>query len=122
MMENAHFGEIGAFSTVGLFSGTAAVRTNTGIAGEDILQHSPVAVGSDGMIYPLVMDAGNLDTKKYIAIGISQGPVNAGDNVGFYISGDFNPDAISWHPVADTIEKRKAVFYGTMININKVIV
>ncbi len=96
------------------FAGEAPIITDSAAALAAIVQYEACALTPTG-ITPYV-DATHTKDQLVIA-GNAAAAAGAGYRVGYYTSGKFNHEVVTWPAEYDTWLKRKAFVAGTNINI-----
>lgn len=114
--------DLGTYTPVQLFAGSADVVTDSFPVGATMAQYQVFAVNAAGAAVPH-NPAANDGTEK--AVGITAFAVTYSaqtpSHVSGYIGGDFNHEALVWHADTDTLAERKAAFLRTNIAIKKLV-
>lgn len=112
--------DLGTFTPVELFAGSADVVTDTFPVGADLETYQVFAVNAAGAAVPHDPTASD-GTEKAVGITCFAVTLSAGGHVSGYIGGDFNHEALKWHASLDTLAERKAAFLRTNIAIKSLI-
>ena len=75
------------------FAGEFPTLTDSGIAGEDIKEHMPVAKDENGNIIPLKKTEGEMKAENDV-IGISAAAALQSEPVVYYVTGEFFAEAL----------------------------
>ena len=112
--------DLGTYSPVHLFAGSADIVTDHFPVGADLAQYQVFAVNAAGAAVPHDPTAAD-GTEKAVGITLYAVTLSAGGNVAGYIGGDFNHEVLVWHSSLDTLAKRKAAFLRTNIAIKSLL-
>ncbi|BES53361.1 MAG: head decoration protein [Aeromonas veronii] len=112
--------DLGTYSPVHLFAGSADIVTDHFPVGANLAQYQVFAVNAAGAAVPHDPTASD-GTEKAVGITLYAVTQSAGGNVAGYIGGDFNHEVLVWHSSLDTLAKRKAAFLRTNIAIKSLL-
>ena len=112
--------DLGTYSPVHLFAGSADIVTDNFPVGASLAQYQVFAVNAAGAAVPHDPTASD-GTEKAVGITLYAVTLSAGGNVAGYIGGDFNHEVLVWHASLDTLAKRKAAFLRTNIAIKSLL-
>ena len=112
--------DLGTYSPVHLFAGSADIVTDNFPVGASLAQYQVFAVNAAGAAVPHDPTASD-GTEKAVGITLYAVTQSAGGNVAGYIGGDFNHEVLVWHASLDTLAKRKAAFLRTNIAIKSLL-
>ena len=112
--------DLGTYSPVHLFAGSADIVTDNFPVGANLAQYQVFAVNAAGAAVPHDPTASD-GTEKAVGITLYAVTQSAGGNVAGYIGGDFNHEVLVWHASLDTLAKRKAAFLRTNIAIKSLL-
>lgn len=112
--------DLGTYSPVHLFAGSADIVTDNFPVGANLAQYQVFAVNAAGAAVPHDPTASD-GTEKAVGITLYAVTQSAGGNVAGYIGGDFNHEVLVWHSSLDTLAKRKAAFLRTNIAIKSLL-
>ena len=112
--------DLGTYSPVHLFAGSADIVTDHFPVGATLAQYQVFAVNAAGAAVPHDPTASD-GTEKAVGITLYAVTQSAGGNVAGYIGGDFNHEVLVWHSSLDTLAKRKAAFLRTNIAIKSLL-
>ena len=112
--------DLGTYSPVHLFAGSADIVTDNFPVGANLAQYQVFAVNAAGAAVPHDPTASD-GTEKAVGITLYAVTLSAGGNVAGYIGGDFNHEVLVWHASLDTLAKRKAAFLRTNIAIKSLL-
>ena len=112
--------DLGTYSPVHLFAGSADIVTDNFQVGANLAQYQVFAVNAAGKAVPHDPTAAD-GTEKAVGITLYAVTQSAGGNVAGYIGGDFNHEVLVWHASLDTLAKRKAAFLRTNIAIKSLL-
>ena len=112
--------DLGTYSPVHLFAGSADIVTDHFPVGASLAQYQVFAVNAAGAAVPHDPTASD-GTEKAVGITLYAVTQSAGGNVAGYIGGDFNHEVLVWHSSLDTLAKRKAAFLRTNIAIKSLL-
>ena len=112
--------DLGAYSPVQLFAGSADIVTGNFPVGANLAQYQVFAVNAAGKAVPHAPAAAD-GTEKAVGITLYAVTLSAGGNVAGYIGGDFNHEVLVWDASLDTLAKRKAAFLRTNIAVKSLL-
>lgn len=112
--------DLGTYSPVHLFAGSADIVTDHFPVGGNLAQYQVFAVNAAGAAVPHDPTASD-GTEKAVGITLYAVTQAKGGNVAGYIGGDFNHEVLVWHSSLDTLAKRKAAFLRTNIAIKSLL-
>ena len=112
--------DLGTYSPVHLFAGSADIVTDNFPVGANLAQYQVFAVNAAGKSVPHDPTAAD-GTEKAVGITLYAVTLANAGNVTGYIGGDFNHEVLVWHSSLDTLAKRKAAFLRTNIAIKSLL-
>ena len=112
--------DLGTYSPVHLFAGSADIVTDNFPVGANLAQYQVFAVNAAGEAVPHDPTASD-GTEKAVGITLYAVTLANAGNVTGYIGGDFNHEVLVWHASLDTLAKRKAAFLRTNIAIKSLL-
>lgn len=112
--------DLGTYSPVHLFAGSADIVTDNFPVGASLAQYQVFAVNAAGAAVPHDPTASD-GTEKAVGITLYAVTQSAGGRVAGYIGGDFNHEVLVWDASLDTLAKRKAAFLRTNIAIKSLL-